>query len=866
MIGRSFVFVLITTALLWSPMESEGKALGANGGPTVLKQFCMDCHDKTAAEGDFVLPLEPKRFDEAGVITSLELVHTMIEKKIMPPADMDQPSEVERNAVLDWLDSVLVENSPIGGTPLRRLSGREYANTVSKIFGLTNYSLPDGFPPDNKQHGFDNQGDALVIAASHLESLGDAATEIADQFFPPESQPIAARTFDVPAAELVISYSSACLIDGSMRLASSGANEVRHATWPTKFEAPTSGRYEIEITASSLDPRESTDHVPELTIESSQMTGDASKKKTLPIEPGGKRTFKFEIGLDAGATIRGRYSNGPFNYEDKVAYPEFLESLFLREPQVAAAWEKLGSPARGGSGWERLKEVIANEELDVSPLKSGSDALQQIVKSVSKNAVSSGETLVYKFFEEGPYIAIHHIRITGPIDAYDDRDQQRLARQREQFLGELAVNNDQATLKRFFAKFLRRTFRRVATEAEIDSYVGLVRSERRSTGSHDAGMHLAIRTALISPAFLYRSIGPGELSDHELASRLSYFLTSGPPDETLMKLAESERLSDPDELRKQTRRLLKNSATLADDFTRQWLGLDAVDRLMPDARLIRRFTDAHRQGMLKEVVTTFRHVLDNNQSVTNLIAPDFVFTDEVVGKDIYQLPSLQPSDKKTKQRTKRGMRQVAVDPSGHVGGLLGMPAVMMATANGVDTQPVLRGVWLLENILGSPPPEPPKAVPALTPDIGGATTPKARLAAHMAEQSCAACHREIDPLGFALENFDPIGRWRETYPIYTDQDGRSKTTEGTPIDATGTLPTGEHLRGVADLKQYLADHPTRFAGCLSEKLLTYATGRSLNYRERRLIADIVDDAASRNDLKLADLVVELVDSEVFRTK
>ena len=865
MIGRSCFFVLISSALLWPCMESVGEAGGLIQGQTVLKQFCMDCHDAAAAEGDFVLPLDSPSGNDASVITRLELVHTMVEKQIMPPADVDQPSEVQRKVMLDWLDQALVENSPIGGTPLRRLSGREYANTVSTIFELENYALPDGFPPDNEQHGFDNQGEALVVAASHLESWADAATEIADRFFPPEKDPVAIKTFEVPAAELVISYSSACLIDGSMRLASSGTNVVRHATWPTKFEAPASGRYEIEITASSVDPRESSDQPPELFVESSRMTGNATRNKTLAIEPGGRRTFQFEIGLDAGATLRARYSNGPFNYEDRAGYPKFLESLFSREPQIAAAWQALGSPARGGSGWERLKEVMATGDLDVSPFEADSDALQKIVKSVSRNAVSSGETLVYKFFEEGPYIAIHHLRIKGPIDRYDDRDQQRLARQRKQFLGELAVKTDQATVKRFLEKFLRSTFRREATEAEVNGYLRLVQAERQSSGSLAAGMHLAIRTALISPAFLYRSIGPGELSNHELASRLSYFLTSGPPDETLLKLAESGRLSDPSELEKQTRRLLKDSATFAEDFTRQWLGLDAVDRLMPDSRLIRNFTAAHRQGMQQEVVLTFRHVLDNNQSVTTLISPDFVFTDEVVGKDIYQLPSLKQAPKKAKQKAKQGMRQVAVDPSGRVGGLIGMPAVMMATANGVDTQPVLRGVWLLENILGSPPPEPPKAVPALTPDIGGTTTPKARLAAHMAEQSCAACHREIDPLGFVLENFDPIGRWRETYPVYTDQAGNSSRTNGSPIDATGTLPTGEHLRGVADLKQYLTANPTRFACCLSEKLLTYATGRSLNYRERRIVADIVD-AARQNDLKFADLVVDLVDSDVFRMK
>lgn len=865
MLGRSRVFVLITSALFWSSSKGYGEDNRSHDGRAILQQFCMDCHDNSAAEGDFVLPLDSPSWNESGVIESLELVHTMIEKKIMPPVDMVQPSEAERAAALHWLDKILIENSPIGGTPLRRLSGREYANTVSKIFGLDDYSLPEGFPPDLEKHGFDNQSEALVIAASQLESLADAASEIADQFFPPEKKPIGMQTFDVPATDLVISYSSACLINGSMRLASSGDNPTRHATWPTKFEAPTSGRYRIEITAKSFDPLEAANDVPELHVSSSQMTGDAAKVKRLRIEPGQTQMLKFEIGLDAGATIQLRYANGPFNYDDKAGYPKFLESLFSREPQIAAAWKKLGSPARGGSGWERLKNVMANEELDVTPFQPDSDALKQLAKSVSKKAVSSGETLVYKFFEEGPYIAIDHVQITGPVEQYEDRNQQRLARQRKQFLGGLAVETDHAALHQFFVGFLRSTFRRVATEEEVNRYIQLVQRESQLTGSLDAGMHLAIRTALISPAFLYRSVGPGELSGHELASRLSYFLTSGPPDEMLLNLAEGGRLSDPQMLERQTRRLLEDSDTFAKDFTRQWLGLDAVNRLMPDGRLIRSFTNAHRQGMQDEVVLTFRHVLDNNQSVTNLITPDFVFTNDVVGSDIYQLPSVRKASRKAKQKSSKGMQKIAVDPFGRVGGLLGMPAIMMATANGVDTQPVLRGVWLLENILGSPPPEPPKAVPALTPDVGGAKTPKARLAAHVAEQSCAACHREIDPLGFVLENFDPIGRWRETYPVYAEQEGRGKRTEGATIDATGTLPTGEQLHDVTDLKMYLAENPMRFAGCLSEKLLTYATGRSLNYRERQIVADIVE-AACQNDLKFTDLVVELVNSEVFRTK
>jgi hypothetical protein len=311
--------------------------------------------------------------------------------------------------------------------------------------------------------------------------------------------------------------------------------------------------------------------------------------------------------------------------------------------------------------------------------------------------------------------------------------------------------------------------------------------------------------------------------------------------------------------------LLRDSKRFGEDFTDQWLGLAAIDRLMPDTRLIRKFTAAHRQGMKDEVTLTFREVLDNNRSVVELIAPDHVFTNQSVGWDIYGLPEFKPVKKGKGSSVKNGMQRVEVDRYGRIGGLLTMPAIMMATANGVDTQPVLRGVWLLENILGTPPLNPPKAVPALTPDTTGATSPKSRLAAHADEASCAACHREIDPLGFVLENFDPIGRWRDFYPRFVDQNGKSKQIDGSPVDATGTLPGGTALSDVRDLKKWLAENPEPFARCLCEKLLTYATGRTLNYRERSVIAGVVTRQRDE-DLKFADLVVELVDSDIFRMK
>ena len=189
-----------------------------------------------------------------------------------------------------------------------------------------------------------------------------------------------------------------------------------------------------------------------------------------------------------------------------------------------------------------------------------------------------------------------------------------------------------------------------------------------------------------------------------------------------------------------------------------------------------------------------------------------------------------------------------------MGGVLGQSAVMMATANGVDTQPVVRGVWVLENILGMPPPPPPPAVPALTPDTQGATTPRELLSAHTDSTACAGCHRKLDPIGFAMENFDPVGRWREDWP------GIDK-----PIDASSTMHDGTEISGVVDLRAWLVENVHLFSECLSEKLLTYATGRVPNYRERQQIAKIVEEN-HENGNGFRDLLLALIESEIFRTK
>lgn len=857
------IFALCSTASLLA--DDDGGTPISTDARAVLSKYCVDCHSGEEPDGALDLDVSTIKWRGPAVRESIakwEHVHSMLSKQIMPPPDSEQPSADERHVLLNWLDRALIKNSPVGGTPLRRLSRREYANTIRDVFGLDKFQLPDSFPPDNKLHGFDNQGQALVIAVSHLEAFADTATLVADEFFAPPRPDLDAQEFVIPAKDLVISYSSACLIDGTMRLASSGTNIRRNATWPARFEAPANGRYTIEITASAFQPPAD---APILQV-SVYADGKASKDplKAFKLDEEQPQTFQAFADLDRGDSIVMRYPNGPYNYEDKTAFTKLLKELFTAEPILAAAWDKVGNPARGGTGWERVVEAMEDPKLDATEYSPDSKAVTNLINTMLKKSVNSGETLVYRYFENGPAVGIHEVRISGPHKCYPDRDDLRIAEQCRRLMGDAFEKSDKQSLQKFFAGFLEDVLRRTVTQGEVDQYTKLVTTSHKATGDLNAALHLAVRTALISPEFVYRNVGPEQLTGFAMANRLSYFLTSGPPDQELRSVAASGKLHRSEILQREAKRIL-NSA-FAQDFTTQWLGLESLDNLMPDARLIRKFTPEHRNTMRDEVVRTFAHVLDRNLPVRDFIAPDFLFTDALVGWEIYQLEQFKPPKKGSKSSFNKKMQQVSIPRDKRRGGLLSMPAVMMATANGVDTQPVLRGVWMLENILGSPSPEPPNAVPALTPDTTGASTPKARLAAHMQSQSCAVCHRDIDPLGFVLENYDPIGRWRDHYPLYSEnKDGTSEQVDGAEVDATGVLPNGVPLNDVTDLKRWLASNPAPFARCLSERLLTYATGRTLNYRERSIVADRVKQQAD-NDYRFRDLLLSLIDSEVFRSR
>ena len=287
-------------------------------------------------------------------------------------------------------------------------------------------------------------------------------------------------------------------------------------------------------------------------------------------------------------------------------------------------------------------------------------------------------------------------------------------------------------------------------------------------------------------------------------------------------------------------------------FTGQWLDTNLLSEIMPDAVFM--FSDAEITLAKKEAEWFFTEILSHNLPMTNFIDPDFVLTSRTFAKDNYQYDDASPESEPAYYDEEMKIERLPLTRGGRFGGLLGQSAVMMATANGVDTQPVLRGVWVLENILGMPPPEPPKNVPALTPDTRGTTTPRELLTAHTSEESCASCHKLIDPIGFVLENFDPVGNWRENWP-----------KGDIPIDSSGVLPDGTEIADITELKSWIVAHIDLFSECISEKLLTYATGRVPNYSERKEIEEIVQHNRA-NGQGFQDLLLDLVTSETFRTK
>ena len=887
MMRSGSILSVFLAGILAAPVFGEEPTLIPDPVQDILMQNCLKCHDADSKKGDINLDHESIDWNnQEELYIWLRALHA-IEQGLMPPQDQKQPSREDRRVVLAFLDKNLLNNIPIGGTLPRRLNKAEYEATIRNLLYLPDFKLPLGFPNDIEYHGFDNIGEGLVLSPPHLEAYASVARDIADQIFPPPKTVPQKKTWSAGPEDMVLSFSAAGVHGNALRLASRSVDIMRSCSWPSRIEISDSGSYAITVEASKFLSDEGSTFAKDMILEVYARAVTATDRskisdfrllKEIVVTSEAPKSTDFQADLYEGETVLFRWKNAVMTH-DPPATAEAFEVLAEENPRFLAAWLKTVFPngdatrpvrisnLRGRNGWDTVSKYMQDPDLDLSHATVDSGLAKAFFElAASKGKASIADCLCYFYHNKGPAMEIHNLTIEGPSTLVESpSDLMRRERQLEITGTPHEGQSRENFVRGMLERFLPRAFRKPVTEETIESYLSIATRHWGEGHSYGESMHLLFRNILISPRFLYRCLDPEGMDDFDLATRLSYFLTQGPPDKTLVDLAKRGRLSatrpskgDPSKteywvLRRETERLLPTEYTdpMIQSFVGQWLDTDSLHGIMPDPKF--NFDETSIDIAKYETEAFFTEMLKHNLPMTDFIDPDFTFSSIGFVMRNYGFTPQQAKGKKLSTAAKRKLQRLEIGRGGRYGGLLGQSAILTATANGVDTQPVIRGVWVLENILGTRPPEPPKNVPALTPDTQGTKTPREMLRAHTNSAACASCHQHIDPVGFVLENFDPVGRWRTEWP------GTAAT-----IDASGTLPDGTEIKNAIEFKAWLVDNIDLFSKCLAEKLMTYATGRVPNYTEQHEINEIVKENRKKGN-GFRDLVLALIESKTFRT-
>jgi hypothetical protein len=773
----------------------------------------------------FELPLN----NESDLITAKEIID-QITLKEMPPKKADQPSDEERIRVLETLRKEVLDarslfKSTGGRTIMRRLSTREYEITLETLFGrrLDTLGLTVAFPKENSSQHMDNIGQSLITSGFLLDQYFLAADRLVELRL---NKPI------IEPKEWVFNdnFKQYEELSGSHRAAfkyrylclyEQPNTDTRQGGYGHIEDfldgVPTSGLYEIKVQAQAM--HRDTHYDPKiLRMDFSEpfllgiVPGDARKghihypqkvepllAKPIPLADDQPEWVQFQVWLDAGQTPRFIFPNGA--YESRASVIQ-LNKRYK---------EELGRETSG--------DVNRTDLLKVGKL---------------------------------PRIRISEIRIKGPLPEADGGLEERSV------FGEKGFQEDQA-LEQLFA-FGQRACRRPLTSADKKQLTKAYEKGLAEVGNPRQAALDTIKMILCSPSFLYLSeITPEDeplLSPFDLASRLSYALWSAPPDEELFALASDGTFSNDEVVLGQIERMLNDSRSkrFIEGFLDAWLGLRELGSQPPPRGSARDYyAEDLPASMKKEAHLFFHHLLSSNGPVTDLLNADYTFLDKKLAK-LYGLPEKQT------MRLADGFQKISIAGNSQRGGVLGMSGVLTVSANGVETSPVTRGVWVLENILGNPPPPPPDEVPEIDTDVKGAKTIRERLAQHRDSKTCAECHRKIDPMGFPLEHFDPIGRWREHYPQ------SKKDKEKLRIDSSSELPSGEEFTNFEEFKKVLVNHRSEpFARNLITQILTYTTGRHMETVDQYEIEEILSQVQTEGH-GLRTLIVQCLMSSIFRSR
>ena len=764
-------------------------------GRALIDQYCMRCHSDRVKSGGLAL----SQLNLDAVDQSAEVAEKVVRKLrggLMPPAGAKRPDAHAAAEFVTWLENKIdtaAKESQPGRVPLRRLNRREYAYAIRDLIGL-NINGSAWLPEDNVKGNFDNNAAALQVSPNFIDQYIYAARAVAlEAIGNPKAVPETITYGDV--ANMVISLPpQGAPGTGRQQHHIEGMPFGTRGGFSVEHNFPADGEYELTIGDMAL-ARE----VPRMEFEN-----------TVIALLDGKEFYRTNIGGEA----------------DHKAIDQRLDPAV---EEINGRLRKIRFKATQGQ--HKLAITFVHRSFAESDERTRTSALE------------GGQERIQ---------AAHALQIRGPLEV---TGLSASASRSKVFICEPKTSRDEIVCaNRIVENLARRAFRRPVTAEDVNPLMAFYKAGA-ATGGFEGGVRDALSAILASPHFLYRAetgVGTGAtrtLSDLELASRLSFFLWSSLPDEELVKAATASRLSNADVLAAQISRMLADprAKSLSDDFAFQWLHIAKLDEITPDrAQFPHASGLLDPRGMFKEELRLFLDsVLRSDRSVLELLTADYTFLNERLAMH-YGIETVKGAH----------FRQVKLDnPARH--GLLGKGAILMITAYPNRTSPVLRGAWILDRLLGTPPPEPPLNVPTLPENRRGqpAKTLRARLEQHRSNPTCFACHGVMDPLGFAFENFNAVGQFRANDPDTL-----------TPIDTAGQLPDGTMIKGPDDLRRALVDRPDhQFVQTLTENLLTYALGRSLDYHDMPTVRRIVRQVAADN-YRFKSIVLGVVTSDAFRKR
>ena len=765
-----------------TPQQAASAALPSPAAQhrAVLNKYCVTCHNerlKTAG-----LALDTVNIDDIGGGAEVwEKVLLKLRTGAMPPLNLPRPDQRMHDALTGWLEAELDRAAALkpypGRVAVHRLNRGEYANAIRDLLALEIDSRSILVDEDPAETGFDNTAGSLSVSPVLVERYISAARKVSRL-----------AIGDSPAAALFDTYRVAKMMNQDERLsedlpfASRGGIAVRH-----RF--PVDGEYIVKIRLHS---------------QLYQYILGLGRPHPLEVRLDGARITRFIVGGDApGQAVPDSYAGDAEGSPDWEKYMHFADAgLEVRFPV------KAGTRVVGVA----FAEYTPEPEGVVQPPQAG----------------ASGLTYNHLYYDNP---LIETVQVGGPYQAVGPGETP--SRQKIFVCHPKSIADEPACAKEILSTLARRAYRRPVTDADVQTLLTFYTVGRKQ-GNFDSGIQSALTRILADPEFLVRierdpaNAAPGtvyRLSDLALASRLSFFLWSSIPDDELLDQAVRGRLKDPKVLAQQVRRMLADarSKTLVDNFASQWLNLPKLRGVTPDPDEFPDFDENLRDAFQQETRLFLDSQIRANASVLELLTAQYTFLNERLARH-YQIPNVYGS----------AFRRVTLDNSDRRGGLLGQGSILTVTSYANRTSPVFRGKWVLENLLAAPPPQPPPNVEGLKENEPNklALSMRERMAAHRKNPSCAVCHSRMDPLGFALENFDGVGMWRDI------------NEDGSAVDASSALTDGSTLSGIAGLRTYLLSRREQFASAIAEKLLAYAVGRGVEHTDLPAVRKITREAAA----------------------